>query len=54
MTILLLVILLLLALGAFPRAGSYNAEWGYAPLSGVGIAVIILVLLYMTGHLGRL
>lgn len=46
---ILLVILVLALLGAFPRQGAYSANWGYYPSGGIGLVVIILVVLLFTG-----
>jgi hypothetical protein len=47
---ILLVVLLLLALGAAP-AWPYSRNWGYAPSSTLGLILIILVVLALTGRL---
>jgi hypothetical protein len=47
---ILLVILILLLLGAVP-AWPYNRSWGYAPSGGLGLVVIILLVLILTGRL---
>ena len=41
-TILLVILLVLWLGGSFPRAGAYNAGWGYAP---VGLGTILLIVL---------
>jgi hypothetical protein len=46
----LLIILILLLLGAFPR-WPYSAGWGYYPFGGLGIVLIIVLILILTGHL---
>ena len=50
MTIILLIILLLLLVGALPT-WPYSSGWGYYPSSGLGVLVIILVVLWLTGYL---
>ncbi len=50
MPTILLVILVLLLLGALPH-WPYSASWGYYPSSGMGLIVVILVILMMTGRL---
>jgi len=45
---LLLVILILLLIGAFP-AWPYSRSWGYAPSGTVGIVVIVVVVLVLMG-----
>jgi len=47
---ILLVILILLLLGVVP-AWPYNRSWGYAPSGGLGLVVIILLVLILTGRL---
>ena len=54
MGLLLLIIVLVLIFGALP-AWPHSRGWGYGP-SGVGLILLIILLLYLTGnlHLGRL
>jgi hypothetical protein len=47
MTILLIVLVLML-LGAAP-AWPYSRGWGYYPSGGIGLLLIILVVLMLTG-----
>lgn len=47
---ILLIILLLFLVGALPR-WSHSAEWGYYPSGGIGIILIIVVVLLLTGRL---
>lgn len=51
MGIVLLVILILLLLGAFPREGAYNATWGYGPPGIFTVLLIILIILMLTGRI---
>ena len=44
--IILLIILILLLIGAFP-AWPYSRGWGYYPSSGLGLILIILVVLLL-------
>ena len=46
----LLIILILLLLGALPT-WPYSGQWGYYPSSGLGLVVIILVVLLVTGRI---
>jgi hypothetical protein len=46
----LLIIVILLLLGAFPR-WPYNTGWGYYPFGGVGLVLLIVIILLLTGHL---
>ena len=45
---LLLIVLILILLGAMP-AWPYSRGWGYYPSGGVGLLLIILVVLMLTG-----
>ncbi len=47
---ILLVILVLLLIGAFP-AWPHSRAWGYGPSGGVGLLLVILLILVLTGHL---
>ena len=46
---ILLVILILMLLGALPR-WSHSRNWGYYPSGGMGLVVIILLILVLTGR----
>jgi hypothetical protein len=48
--ILLVVILVLALLGAVPR-WPHSRSWGYGPSSGVGLALIIIVILMVLGRI---
>jgi hypothetical protein len=48
-TILIIVVVLLLV-GAFPRWG-HSRNWGYYPSSGLGLVLIVLVVLLLLGRL---
>ena len=48
-TILLIVVILLLV-GAFPSWG-HSRNWGYGPTGGLSIVLLVLVVLLLTGHL---
>jgi hypothetical protein len=48
--LIVVVILVLLVLGAFPRSGAYNAEWGYGPSGLLGLIVLVLLVLMLLGH----
>lgn len=47
---ILLIVLVLLLLGALP-AWPYSSSWGYYPSGALGLVVIILLLLVVTGRL---
>ncbi|MGN6232189.1 MAG: DUF3309 family protein [Trinickia sp.] len=47
---ILLVILILLLIGAFP-AWPYSRGWGYGPSGGLGLIVVIVVILVVLGRI---
>jgi hypothetical protein len=47
---ILMIILVLLIIGALP-SWPYSQGWGYYPSSGLGLVLVILILLALTGHL---
>jgi hypothetical protein len=49
MSTILLVILILLLVGVFP-AWPYSAGWGYYPVGGVTVLLIVLVILFLMGR----
>ena len=49
---ILIVVLVLLLVGALPT-WPHSAEWGYYPSGGLGLILLILVILALTGRLGR-
>jgi len=50
MGLLLLVLLILLLLGAFPRTGAYNSDWGNGPIGLIGLLLVILLVLMIVGY----
>jgi VIT1/CCC1 family predicted Fe2+/Mn2+ transporter len=50
MVTVLLVILVLMLLGAVP-AWPYNRSWGYMPSGTLGLVLIIVLLLVLTGRI---
>lgn len=46
----LLVVLILALIGALPT-WSYSSGWGYYPSGGLGLIVLILLILALTGRL---
>jgi hypothetical protein len=50
MSTILLVVLILLLVGALPT-WPHSANWGYAPSGGLGLVVLILLILVLTGRL---
>jgi hypothetical protein len=49
LTTILIVILILALVGALPTWG-HSRNWGYGPGGAVGLVLIILIVLALTGH----
>ena len=49
MSTILLVILVLLLLGALPM-WPYSSSWGYFPSGGLGLILVIVIILAVTGR----
>jgi hypothetical protein len=49
MLTILLIIVLLMVIGAFP-AWPHSREWGYGPSGGLGAILLILVILLLLGR----
>lgn len=47
-TTILLIILILILIGAIP-AWPHSRGWGYGPSGGLGLIVVILLILLVTG-----
>jgi Protein of unknown function (DUF3309) len=47
---ILLIILILILIGALPR-WPYSSGWGYYPSGGLGLILVIVVILALTGRL---
>lgn len=50
MSTLLLVIVILLLVGVLPT-WPHSASWGYVPSGGLGLVLLIVVVLLLTGRL---
>lgn len=50
MSTILIVVLVLLLIGVLPT-WSHSANWGYFPSGGLGVILLILVILALTGRL---
>ena len=50
MSIILLVVLVLLLIGALPT-WSHSAGWGYVPSGGLGLVLTIVVVLMLVGRI---
>jgi hypothetical protein len=49
MSTILLIILILLLVGALPT-WPYSSGWGYYPSGGVGLILLIVLILVLTGR----
>jgi hypothetical protein len=47
---ILLIVLVLLLIGALP-SWPYSSSWGYYPSGGLGLVLIVLLILVVTGRL---
>lgn len=47
---ILLIILILMLLGAFP-VWPHSSAWGYYPSGGLGLLVVVIIILILTGSL---
>jgi hypothetical protein len=50
MSTILIVLLVLLLVGALPT-WPHSASWGYGPSGGLGLILLILLILALTGRL---
>ena len=50
MSLILLIILIVLLIGALPT-WPYSSGWGYYPSGGTGLVLIIVVVLLLTGRI---
>jgi hypothetical protein len=50
MSTIVIVLLVLLLVGALPT-WSHSANWGYYPSGGLGLILLILLILALTGRL---
>ncbi|TJZ69349.1 DUF3309 family protein [Chitiniphilus eburneus] len=50
LSLIILIVLVLLLVGAFP-AWPHSRGWGYGPTGIVGVLLLILVVLMLTGSL---
>lgn len=47
---ILIIVLVLLLVGALPT-WPHSANWGYFPSGGLGLVVLVLIILLLTGRL---
>jgi hypothetical protein len=52
MSTLVIVVLVLLLVGVLPT-WPHSADWGYYPSGGLSVIILVLVILALTGRLGR-
>ncbi|MDO9116345.1 MAG: DUF3309 family protein [Nitrospira sp.] len=50
MSTILIVVLVLILVGALPT-WPHSANWGYGPSGGLGLILLVLVILALTGRL---
>jgi hypothetical protein len=50
MSTILIVVLILLLVGVLPT-WPHSANWGYFPSGGLGLVLLILIILVLTGRL---
>jgi hypothetical protein len=50
MSTILIIILVLLLIGALPTWG-HSRSWGYFPSGGLGLLLLILLILMLTGRI---
>jgi hypothetical protein len=50
MSTILIVLVVLMLLGAFPT-WPHSRSWGYGPSGGLGLILVILLILLLTGRL---
>jgi hypothetical protein len=47
---ILIIILIVLLLGAFPAWG-YNRSWGYGPSGLIGLLLVVILILFLLGKI---
>ena len=47
---ILLIVLVLMLIGVFP-SWPHSSGWGYGPVGGIGLVLIIIVVLLVSGRL---
>lgn len=48
--LILIVLLVLMLVGAFPR-WPHSKDWGYYPSSGFGLLLLVLIILLVSGRI---
>lgn len=50
LTLIIVIVLVLLLVGAFPSWG-HSRSWGYGPSGILGVILVIVIILLLTGRL---
>jgi hypothetical protein len=50
MSLILLIVLIILLIGALPSWG-YSRGWGYYPSGGLGLILLIIIILMLMGRI---
>ena len=50
MSLIVLILLIIILVGALP-SWPYSSGWGYYPSGGLGLVLLILIILLLTGRL---
>jgi Protein of unknown function (DUF3309) len=50
MSLIVLILLIIVLVGALP-SWPYSSGWGYYPSGGIGLVLLILIILLVTGRL---
>ena len=50
MSLIVLILVIVLLVGALP-SWPYSSGWGYYPSGGIGLVLLILIILLVTGRL---
>ena len=52
MGLIVLIVLVLLLLGAFP-SWPHSRSWGYGPSGGLGLVLLVVAVLFLLGYIPR-
>jgi hypothetical protein len=50
MSLIVLILVIIILIGALP-SWPYSSGWGYYPSGGIGLVLLILIILLVTGRL---
>jgi uncharacterized membrane protein len=48
LSLLVVIVLVILVIGALPTWG-YSRSWGYRPMGGLGLVLLIVIVLWLLG-----